>query len=155
MIYMKDGKLLVTAGGDLATTCYEYGNDCDVCEPDPFPNGQTPKYFDVTFAGVTLCATRSWPGGVDLNTTWQLTQNAINFCKWGYIDANWDISLYVHTGGAFTTLRALDIPGNFYYDSGNKAGCYFPGIGVVSIINIGSCGGNIWGHSGTADWDVG
>ncbi|KKK82328.1 hypothetical protein LCGC14_2804470, partial [marine sediment metagenome] len=33
MIYTKDGKLLVTPDGDLATTCFEAGDDCDACEP--------------------------------------------------------------------------------------------------------------------------
>ena len=39
-----------------------------------FDSGKTPLNYTLTFAGVLLCATRSWPGGVDLNQKWLLEQ---------------------------------------------------------------------------------
>lgn len=154
MIYIKDGKLLVAADGKLCSSCcYEYADDdCNACEPSPFPDGATPKYFDVTFSGITLCPTASWPGGVNLNTTWQLTQTSA--CIWEYTDANWHIILRLNVGGSASALGAYDasdVP--TYYTSGSLAHCLHNG---TNIVNTATCTPfTVWGTSGTASWVIG
>jgi len=77
-----------------------------------------PKYYTVTFSGVTLCSGFNWPGGVDLNATWKLTQYytagapvGSRGCRWRYTDANWNISLVLWNGGNQIILKASGGPG--------------------------------------------
>ena len=148
MIYMRDNKLLVAAGGLCSNCCY--GNDCDCCEPDPFPNGQTPKYFDITFSGVALCPTKSWPDGVNLNTTWELTQDSTYPCVWKYNDGNWIIELMLCYEESVTWATASSALGG-YYSGGIESICEDIGSDVANEWLVGDCAIHR-GYGGTASW---
>lgn len=156
-------KVLTDATGKVCTSCCT-GNDCDACEPDPFPNGETPKYFDVIFSGVTLCPEKSWPGGVNLNTTWRLTQVNIpawgGWCCWQYLDANWDILLllnYFNGAGQTTHISASQAGRVAFFVrtllfGGSLAACLAEASDIANGYTIEHCDTGYSAHSGTASW---
>lgn len=155
MIYMRDGKLLVSADGKLCSSCcIEYGIDCDDCEPDPFPDSQTPKYIDVTFSGVLLCDGASWPGDVNLNTTWQLTQELA--CLWRYLDANWHIALGLYdVYPGLGEILADDAETTVDYFEKTFSNCTYPGVDISNFYTVGNCGVFVKGYDGLANWNAG
>lgn len=160
MIYIKDGKLLVSADGKLCSTCCpEYGNDCEWCTPDPFPEGQTPKYFNVTFSGVIACEGHPWPGGANLNTTWKLQQSSGDlYCKWNYLDDNWRIYLWLYYGAnTYIAAARAQYPEIAYFVrtalfGGALSPCMNEASNITNGYDIDNCDVNSYGYGGTASW---
>ena len=149
MIYIKDDKILVAAGGLCSNWCS--GDNCVACTPDPFPSGQTPGCYSVSFSGVNLCVGESWPGGVDLNTTWRLRQS--NSCQWKYEDANWTI--YFWFGGLDKPIIQAGPRGSgvFTFHAAGNEPCDAVGSDLANDYNIGDCSGASLGYGGTANWE--
>lgn len=124
----------------------EYGNDCIQC----YAAGETPKFIYVKFSGVILCPGKAWPGGVDLNTTWTLTQ--IAGCDWRYLDANWQIDWRNFPAGPWTNCYA--------YIAGTAQKHFTARQAPICLTTIDNdylnCPGNPWGlsHSGKADMTI-
>lgn len=120
--------------------------DCVAC----FAAGKTPKYYTLTFAGVILCPGRSWPGGVNLNQKWLLTQyDPVALpCFWRYSDVNWLIYVQFDVGEPSRTwVRAYQPPGNYYFSFYINAACYISGS-AYNMYDVGDCGANVYGHHG-------
>lgn len=162
MVYKKDGKLLVKDGKLCSTCCIEYDDDCNACEPDPFPDGQTPRYFDVTFADVVVCDGHVWPNGISLNATWRLEQTGAYPCIWQYDDGNWSVSLYLDSvgttiiGAMGSVLQKPFFRRNAEY-GGALPGCTAEASGIANGQEIEDCGdlAGCIGYDGTVSWEPG
>lgn len=68
--------------------------------------GNTPKYMEVTFSGVTLKDGESWPGGHNLNGTWYPYYQGDD-CSWESITGSDGLHIdMVSCGGGFMQLIA-------------------------------------------------
>ena len=116
-----------------------------------FAAGQTPFDYTITFAGVLLCPTRSWPNSVNLNQTWHLTQVTpeTDPCFYRYSGQGWLIYVQFNFGDYRTWIRAYQPPGNFYFSFYVDEACFIDGI-VYNMYALGDCGLNVYGHHGAA-----
>lgn len=80
--------------GSIPSPPAEYGNDCSVCNPTPWPSGYTPKYLRCLFTGIIKCVTvPPWPSNPPApnGIIFLLTQWIYSPCVWDFYDGTWNI----------------------------------------------------------------
>jgi len=121
MIYMRNGKLLVSADGKLCSSCCpEYGDDCTHCSA-----GETPKYLDVIFSNiVTTLNSCCVITGIDSRKkvtivpaagTYRLEQDGGDPCIWKYArTGSTEVVENKYTDGTCSTFFAADTYDEFH-----------------------------------------
>lgn len=120
----------------------EYGNDCGMCTPGTWAVGKTPKYLEIVFTGINICA-----GGVLPDLKLILKQDLAHPCLWE-TDGTWYAKFEINGGGTTVWLRDHSLPIDPFWFSRSVARCTFANIpnGLV-------CGVAILGEGGFANID--
>jgi hypothetical protein len=140
------------ASYDAATDKAQVCDWCSSLDCSCFASGETPKQYELTISGLTLCPGRAWPGA-NLNATWVLTQDAgPNNCLYKLISGV-VFNLYLDWGVNDVTRISLYSAGGtpYWFSFTGTETCETSGTGN-NLYGVGDCGWPVVAYDGTATW---